>query len=50
MKYATRNTDGIQTEKQSVFSEKVMVKIRMKLQQFAEIEYLYHKKKTSKKK
>lgn len=45
MKYPTRNNAKIQGEIQSVFSEKVIAEIRIKLRQLAEIEYLYHTQK-----
>lgn len=45
MKYPTRNNAQNDAKKQDVFEEKMRAKIRMKLRQFAEIEYLNHSQK-----
>lgn len=51
MKYPPQNTSPNQAEKQPFFSDKIMGNIRIKLRQFAEIEYLiYAEKKSPKKK
>lgn len=50
MKYPPRNTALNQAKKQPVFSDKMMGNIRIKLRQFAEIEYLIHAEKKSPKK
>ena len=50
MKYPPRNIARNETEKQPVFSPKLMGEIRIKLKQLAEIEYLHHTKKMKKSK
>lgn len=45
MKYQPRNSIQNTAQNQSVFSEKTMAEIRLKLRQFVEIEYLNHSKK-----
>lgn len=50
MKFPPRNTAPNQLKKHPVFSDKMMGNIRIKLKQFAEIEYLLHtQNQTSKK-
>lgn len=50
MKYPPRNTTQNEAKKQPVFSDKMMGNIRMKLRQFAEIEFLLQTEKKSPKK
>ena len=45
MKFESQNNVPIQAKNQPVFSEKMMAKIRLKLIQFVEIEYLNQAKK-----
>lgn len=50
MKYQPRNTARNDAKKQQVFSEKKMGDIRIKLRQFAEIEFMLQAEKKSLKK